>query len=83
MKMKSRTHKATTSEVHARLAMQDNAHLHSVVVAKHRALAQFELQQCEESIVSLTASLINERRKRQEHVGRIEGMAAVLSSRAV
>lgn len=64
-------------------AMQDNTHLHSSVVARNRQLAEFQLRQTQTAIAALQVKLAEERASARELEQRIDGMAAVLSSRAV
>jgi len=64
-------------------AIQDNIHLHTVVITRKRRLLEFKLEQCEEAIGNLTSTLDQERKRRLSIIAQINGLQTVLSARNV
>lgn len=63
-------------------AIQENHGLHSTVISKRAELRAFELKQVEESILNLTSALAERRNKRKLLLEEMDGIDAVLKSRA-
>jgi hypothetical protein len=64
-------------------AIQDNIHLHTIVITRKRRLLEFRLEQSEEAIGNLASALEQERKRRLSIIAQINGLQTVLSSRNV
>ncbi len=74
-KSKKRVHPLVTSTAQA------FAHQNTTVVARHRALKEFEREQCEDAINALEAELARQRKRRQDLDAQITGLTLVVERR--
>lgn len=74
-------HKKVKLDAIAESAAQMYAHQHTVTVNSRRRVLEFEANEVERAIVALSASLSNQKRRRNQIVAMLRGLASVVEKR--